>query len=252
MNENFAGKVALVTGGGSGIGRAAALALAGGGARVLVAGRRAEPLTETVELVRAAGGEAAAAVADISRSEDLATLVGTAVREFGGLHIAVNNAGVGGTGLLDDLDEDDWARLVDINLTGTWLSMKHEIEHMRAHGGGSIVNVASNAGAHLRMPIIGAYGATKAAITALSRAAARHHIADGIRINVVSPGPVATDLSRAPGQSDEERDAGYAAMIPRGRIGDPAEIATAIAWLASESASFVVGADLVLDGGVVA
>lgn len=250
MDERFVGRTALVTGGGSGIGRAAALALAAEGASVVVAGRRADALAETVGLIATDGGAATAVVTDVTSSEDVARLVAKTVERFGGLDVAVNSAGIPMLGLLTDLDEKAWAELLATNLTGTWLSMKHQVAHMREQGGGVVVNVASNVGVHVRMPMIGAYGATKAAVVALTRAAALQHIGDGVRINAVSPGPTATDLSRAPGQTDEERDAAYASMIPLGRIGRPEEIARTILWLASDDAAFVVGHDVVADGGV--
>ncbi|MDL4772471.1 SDR family NAD(P)-dependent oxidoreductase [Actinomadura xylanilytica] len=248
--QRFKGKVALVTGGGSGIGRAAALAFAREGAEVVVAGRSEAPLAETAELIETRGGRATAVRADIGREDDVRRLIETAADHHGGLDIAFNNAGIPMAGLLVDLSPDDWSALLRTNLTGTWLTLRYEVDHMRERGGGVIVNMASNVGAHTSMPIIGAYGAAKAAVSALTRAAALAHIGDGIRINAVSPGPVATDLSRAPGQSDAERDAMYAGMIPRGRIGTPEEVADAVLWLASDESAYVVGQDVVVDGGV--
>src|SRR5262245_1911733 len=172
----FENKVVLVTGGGSGIGRAAALAFAAEGATVAVAGRSVEPLAETVKLVETAGGAASAVPADVTSESQVTAMIETVVSRHGGLHVAFNNAGLFVGGGVADLSAADWARAVDVNLTGVWLSMKHEIAHMRAHGGGTIVNTASNLGAHHRLAGISAYVATKAAVSALTRNAALEHI----------------------------------------------------------------------------
>jgi NAD(P)-dependent dehydrogenase (short-subunit alcohol dehydrogenase family) len=248
----FGNQVVLVTGGGSGIGRAAALAFAAEGATVAVAGRSAAPLARTVELVEAAGGVASAVPADVSREDDVAAMVETVVARHGGLHVAFNNAGTFVGGGVADLSAGEWARAVDVNLTGVWLSMKYEIAHMRAHGGGTIVNTASNLGAHKRMPGISAYVATKAAVSALTRNAALEHIADGVRINAISPGPVDTPMSLRPGETPADRAARLKDALPAGRVGALDEITSAVLWLASAESGFTVGHDLVLDGGAAA
>ncbi|WP_419999205.1 SDR family NAD(P)-dependent oxidoreductase [Streptomyces boninensis] len=253
MSTRFAAKSVLVTGAGTGIGRAIALAFAREGARVTVAGRRAEPLKETVALIEEAGGEAQAVTADVTSAADLAALVAAAVDRFGGLDVAVNNAGiVAATGPVGDVDEAEWQRLVDTNLTGVLLAMGQQIGHMRAHGGGAIVNVSSNFGAHRRVRGVGAYVAVKAAVTALSRNAALDHIADGVRINVVSPGPVDTPLSGRPGETPEEKVERMKVQVPLGRVLATDEIAAAVLYLASDEAGATVGADLVVDGGAAA
>lgn len=248
----FRGKVAVVTGGGSGIGRATALAFAREGATVVVAGRNPAPLAHTVRLITENGGHASAVTADVSRSADLERLVDTVVARQGGLDIAFNNAGVFISGALADLDEADWNTLVAVNLTGVWLAMKHEIAFMRAHGGGVIVNTASNIGAHGRRSLTGAYAATKAGVSALTRTAAREYIGAGIRINAVSPGPMDTSMSLRPGESPEDRARRLADSLPVGRVGTLAEAAAAVLWLASPESTFVVGHDLVVDGGATA
>ncbi|MFI6886025.1 SDR family NAD(P)-dependent oxidoreductase [Streptosporangium canum] len=252
MTSRFTGKVVLISGGGSGIGRAGALAFAREGATVVVAGRNADPLRETVDLIEAEGGRAGAVTADVSSSRDVARLVTTTVERHGGLHIAFNNAGVFEAGPLADMDEAAWDHLIAVNLTGVFLSMKHQIAHMRVNGGGVIVNTASNLGAHMRLPFLGAYAASKAAVSALSRAAARECIGQGIRINAISPGPVDTTMSLRPGESEDARTERMKDALPIGRVGTLAEAASAVLWLASSEAGFTVGHDLVIDGGATA
>jgi NAD(P)-dependent dehydrogenase (short-subunit alcohol dehydrogenase family) len=254
MTARFIGKVALVTGGGSsGIGRATALAFAREGATVIVAGRNPEALTQTIKLIQADGRHASAATADLTQADDVASLVDTAVARHGGLHVAFNNAGILGTpGLVADLDEATWAGVLATNLTGMWLSMKYEIAHMRASGGGVIVNMASSIGAHTTLPGLGAYAAAKAGVSALTRTAAQEYIRDGIRINAVSPGPVDTPMSRLPGETDAERDARMQTALPIGRVATTDEVAAAVLWLASPESGFTVGHDLVIDGGATA
>ncbi|OUC98469.1 SDR family NAD(P)-dependent oxidoreductase [Streptosporangium minutum] len=252
MTARFTGKVVLISGGGSGIGRAGALAFAREGATVVVAGRNADSLRKTVELIEAEGGRADAVTADVSSSQDVARLVTTTVERHGGLHIAFNNAGVLEAGPLADMDEAAWDHLIAVNLTGVFLSMKHQIAHMRANGGGVIVNTASNLGAHMRLPFLGAYAASKAAVSALSRAAARECIGQGIRINAISPGPIDTAMSLRPGESEDARTERMKEALPIGRIGTLAEAASAVLWLASPEAGFTVGHDLVIDGGATA
>ncbi len=253
MTARFTGKTVLVTGGGTGIGRAIALAFAREGARVVVAGRRAEPLAETVSAVAAEGGEATAFTADVTRSEDVRALVDRTVAHYGGLDVAVNNVGMlAPPAKTADIPEADWHATMATNLTGVWLSMKYEIEHMRAHGGGAIVNISSNLGAHMRMPRLAAYATSKAAVSALTRGAALDHIGDGVRINAVSPGPVETPMSTRPGESAAEKAERMGREVPVGRAGRPEEVAAAVLHLASEEAGYTVGTELVLDGGVTA
>ncbi|MDX3193074.1 glucose 1-dehydrogenase [Streptomyces sp. MN03-5084-2B] len=250
MGARFAGKVVLVTGGGSGIGRATARAFAGEGATVVVAGRDGRRLASAVAEI---GGDASAVTVDVTDSADVARMVETVVARHGGLDVAFNNAGILGTpAAAADLDEDGFGAVLGTNVTGTWLCLKHEVAHMRAHGGGAIVNMASNIGAHGRLPNMAAYAASKAAVSALTRTAARDHIADGVRINAVSPGATDTDMSRRPGETDADRAARLKNAIPLGRVGATAEVAAAVLWLASDEAAFTVGHDLVVDGGATA
>jgi NAD(P)-dependent dehydrogenase (short-subunit alcohol dehydrogenase family) len=249
MGSEFAGKVTLVTGGGSGIGRAVALAFAGQGAVVAVAGRTEATLAETVRLIEQAGGRGIAVPADVTSEPEVTAMVDTVVALAGGLDIAVNNAGVFAGGLVADLDLADWERAMTINVTGVWLSMKHEIRYLRGHGGGAIVNISSVLGSHRRAPGVGAYSASKAAVSVLTRTAALEYVADGIRINAISPGPIETPMSLLPGETEADRATRLKAQVPVGRVGRLSEIAGAVLYLASGSAGFTVGHDLVLDGG---
>lgn len=252
MTTRFADRVVLVTGGGSGIGRATALAFAEAGATVVVAGRTEERLAETVKLIEVAGGKASAVRADVTNAEDAATMVRTAVDRHGGLHVAFNNAGVFAAGKVAEMTEQSWSALLAGNLTSVWLSMRSEIEHMRANGGGVIINNASVLGAHLRAPGVGGYAASKAGVSALTRTAALEYIGDGIRINAISPGAHATSMSLHPGETDADRAERLRTEVPIGRVGSLDEIADSVCWLASSAAGFVVGQDIVLDGGAAA
>ncbi|MFJ3659583.1 SDR family NAD(P)-dependent oxidoreductase [Streptomyces sp. NPDC090119] len=254
MTARFTGKTVLVTGAGSGIGRAVALAFAAEGASVVAAGRTAAPLDETVTLIEAAGGKAAAVTADVSSSAEVREMVRRTVDQFGSLDVAVNNAGVfRGGAPVADLPEEDWRALLDINVSGVLFGLQAEIAQMRTQpGGGAIVNIASNLGAHRRAKGLAAYIASKAAVSALTRAAALDHIGDGVRINAVSPGPSDTAMSRRPGECDADRAARMKDVAPLGRVSSTAEIAAAVLYLASPDAASVVGTDLVVDGGAAA
>ncbi|WP_306332920.1 SDR family NAD(P)-dependent oxidoreductase [Streptomyces sp. KL118A] len=252
--SRFAGRTALVTGGGSGLGRAIALAFAAEGANVVVAGRTEAPLKETVELIEGAGGKALAVTADVSRSADLAALVAAAVDRFGSLDVAVNNAGILRAGQpVAELPEEDWRTMLDINVTGVLLALQAEVRQMRTQpGGGAVVNIGSTLGAHTSVAGTAAYGATKAAVSALSRAAAAEHIRDGVRINTVSPGSSDTTMSFRPGETEADRAARMKEATPLGRVSTTAEVAAAVLYLASDESGSVVGADLVIDGGAAA
>ncbi|MFD7669647.1 SDR family NAD(P)-dependent oxidoreductase [Streptomyces anulatus] len=251
MSARFTGKAVLVTGAGSGIGRAVALAFAAEGASVVAAGRTAASLDETVALIEKEGGSAVAVTADVTRSEDVRALVRRTVEHFGSLDVAVNNAGVfRGGAPVADLPEEDWRTLLDINVTGVFLALQAEIARMREQPtGGAIVNIASNLGAHTRIPGVAGYLTTKAAVSALTRAAALDHVADGIRINAVSPGATATTMSLLPGETEAGRAARMKDASPLGRVSSTAEVAAAVLYLASPDAASVVGSDLVIDGG---
>ena len=248
-NGSLAGKVAFVTGGGTGIGRAAALAFAREGAAVAVAGRSEGPLRETVRLIEEAGGRALAVRCDVSREEDVKAALGRTVEAFGRLDCAFNNAGVEQKPApAAELDAEEWDRVVGTDLRGVFLCMKHEIPLMLEHGGGAIVNTSSGAG------IVGirgnmAYTAAKHGVVGMTKAAALDYAASGIRVNAVCPGYIDTSMmDRFTGGTPEGR-AKVTAEEPIGRVGEPEEIAAAALWLCSDAAAFVVGHAMVVDGG---
>lgn len=250
--QRFQGKVALVTGGSSGIGRATARAFAREGASVAVTGRNEENLEQTVKVIEGEGGVASYIVADVANSPEVAHMIRTCVQRHKRLDIAFNNAGVLTAGPLHQSDEAEWSRAFAVNVTGVMLSMKHEIRYMRRHGGGVIVNMSSNVGTHVTLPGLSVYGATKAAVSALSRAAALEYIADGIRINAISPGMSDTSMSLLPGEDEAGRAERARSVVPIGRIGSLDEVTATVLFLASPESGYAVGHDLVIDGGAAA
>jgi len=244
-NRQFSDKTALITGAGSGIGRAIAIAFAQAGARVVLAGRWLQALEATAGVIREGGGDALAVSADVTAEDSIRDLVDQAKP----LHVAVNAAGILISGSVDEMEADAFTRLFAVNVTGLWLSMKHETRAMKATGGGVIINIGSNIGARLVRPTMGAYAAFKAAVSSLTRTAALEAISHGIRINCLCPGPVDTPLSIRPGEDRAARDARVAATNPSKRVATTTDIAAAALWLASAEADYIVGQDIVIDGG---
>ena len=251
MNE-LQGKVALVTGGTSGIGRAAAIAYAREGANVVVAGRRAAEGEETVRLVRSQGREAIFVPTDVAQEAQVRSLIGRTLEQFGRLDFAFNNAGIeqAPTPFLEQTVET-YDEVMDINVKGVWLSMKYEIPAMLKTGGGSIVNTSSGLGV-IGMPGIEIYVASKHAVVGLTKSAALEFGKQGIRVNAVLPAAIDTDMfQRFAGENPEFR-AQVTALHPIGRIGQSEEIADAAIWLSSSKSSFVTGHSLLVDGGFTA
>jgi NAD(P)-dependent dehydrogenase (short-subunit alcohol dehydrogenase family) len=249
MSNPFEGKVALVTGGNSGIGKATAMLFAQQGARVVIAARRAEEGEATVAEIRRNGGEAMFVKTDVSQAADAEAVVKKTVTQYGRLDCAFNNAGMSGGGLLHELAEADWDRMIDVNLKGVWLGMKYQIIQMLSQGGGTIVNDSSVAGlnGYVRSTH---YSASKHGVIGLSKSAALQYRSKNIRINVVCPGMIMTPMiERAfaiPGVEDWFRSK------VQGRGGNPDEVAQAVTWLCSDAASYVNGVALSVDGGLAA
>lgn len=245
-------KVAVVTGAGSGIGRASALRFAQEGARVVVVDWKPEGGRETVARIKAQGGVAIFVEADVSRDEDVRRAIETAVNTYGGLHILLNNAAIQVFGTLPNTSEADWYRVMDVNLKGVYLGCKYAIPHMIAGGGGSIINMSSALGL-VGDPDLPAYGATKGGILAMTRAVAQAHGRQGIRINSICPGDVETPIlaeyfEHQPDPAEARRR--VAAEYALGRIAQPEEIANVALFLASDESSFVTGTYIVVDGGL--
>jgi NAD(P)-dependent dehydrogenase (short-subunit alcohol dehydrogenase family) len=248
-NGSFAGKVAFVTGAANGIGRAAALAFAREGANVVVGDVSERGNQETARMIEELGGRALAVRCDVTRAEDVKAALDKGVEAFGHLHFAFNNAGVEQPITpAADLMEEEWDRIVDINLRSVFLCMQHEIPLMLKQGSGAIVNTSSGAGVK---GIAGqaAYCAAKFGIVGLTKAAALDYAKSNIRVNVVCPGIIETPMmDRFSGGTPEGR-ARVIAQEPVGRMGKPEEIAAAVVWLCSDAAAFVVGHAMVIDGG---
>ena len=247
--SEYEGRVAFVTGAGSGIGRATTLAFAARGARVAVVDRSAEAAEETARLVTQAGGDALAITADVSSEPEVASAVAETVRAFGQLDYAFNNAGIEQPAAkITEVDGDEWDRLLGVNLSGVFFGMKHQIPEMLRAGGGAIVNTSSGAGV-VGIAGQGAYAASKWGVIGLSKSTALEFAAQNIRINVVAPGIINTPMmDRFSGGTEEGRER-VIGQEPVGRMGRPEEIAAAVLWLCSDLGSFTVGHAFVMDGG---
>ena len=244
-------KAAIITGGSSGIGRAAAVALAKQGVKIAIAARRAKEGEETVRLVKEAGSEGIFVKTDVANENDVRSLVEKTVKTYGRLDYAFNNAGIEETPTsLVEQTSNVFDQIMNVNVKGVWLSMKYEIPEMIRTGGGAIVNTSSGAGVigYPQQPI---YIASKHAVLGLTKSAALEYAKSGIRINAIAPGVTETEMVERVAEDDKQLIESIKSITPIGRIGDPQEIANAVVWLLSDKASFVLGHTLLVDGGVV-
>lgn len=250
MEKDFAGKAALVTGAGSGIGRASAMLFAARGAKVAVSDVNVGPGEETVRLIKDAGGEAVFMKLDVTKTTDVQACIDRIVQIYGRLDYAHNNAGIAhGVAIpTAEYGDDDWDIQLGVNLKGVFLCMKYEIRQMLKQGKGSIVNTASISGLSGR-PASPAYVASKFGIVGLTKTAALEYVRSGIRINCVCPGPTYTGLFDHVATVIPNAEEGAKAEVPMGRVGRPEEVAECVVWLCSDAASFVTGHPLSVDGG---
>ncbi len=247
---DFTGKVALVTGAASGMGLATAQAFAEAGAAVVMADAREETVKQEAQKLIAAGHKVIAVTCDVSEDAQVERMVERTVAEFGRLDAAFNNAGVmAHIAPTAESSREEWDRVIGINLRGVWSSMKYELRQMQRQGSGAIVNNAS-VGALTGNPGIGSYIASKHGVIGLTRTAALEYIQHGIRINAVNPGLIDTQIARDVVAGNEEAYAEIAKNVPIRRAGRPEEIASAVLWLCSPGASYVVGHGLTVDGGL--
>ncbi len=246
------GKVALVTGGGSGIGRAIALAFGREGAKVAVLGRRENLLVGVVKELTQLGAEGAAIVCDVTQSEDARSAVREVEREFGSVNVLVNNAGILSVSTVESISEDDWDRLIDTNLKGPFLMSRAVLPALRRAGGGAIVNIGSVLGL-IGMKDRAAYCSSKGGVTLLTKAMALDHAHENIRVNCICPAIVETELVKGLfDETEKGRDARDARIrtLPLGRFGQPKDVAELAAFLASDESSWITGAAIPVDGGL--
>ncbi len=253
MTGRLEGKVALITGGASGIGRATALAFARERAKLIIADMNEEGTQQTVHMITENGGEATGLQADMTRAAEVEALISKAVDTYGRLDCAHNNAGILGTPFIrmTECSEAEWDQIMDINLKGVWLCMKYEIPQMLQQGGGAIVNTASAAGlvGSAAFPI---YDASKHGVVGLTKSAALQFAQQGIRVNAVCPGVIQTPMVDRGIEANPRFEEGAARTNPSGRLGKPEEVAEAVVWLCSDAASFVTGHAMSVDGGLLA
>jgi len=253
MSKDLENKVALITGGTTGIGRDTAVLFAKHGAKVVFTGRREAEGNETLGLVRAAGGEGLFLKSDVSKASDVQSIVQKTVEKFRRLDIAFNNAGVEGQLMpLIDQTEENWDYVHNINLKGLWLCLKYEVQQMLKQGsGGAIVNMSSVAGL-IGAAGLGVYVASKHGVLGLTKSAALEYAPQGIRVNAVCPAVIETAMADRAFGGDPAVNKAMLALHPLGRFGKPIEIAEAVLWMCSEKSSFMTGHEIVLDGGMLA
>jgi NAD(P)-dependent dehydrogenase (short-subunit alcohol dehydrogenase family) len=251
MTARLEGKVALITGAGGGLGRASAIAMAQEGAKVVVSDISVAGGEETVRIIQDVGGQALFWQADVSKAAEVKTLVDKTVFAYGGLHCAVNNAGYQGKmTTVAAYTEEQWDRVIDINLKGVWLCMKYQIPYMREQGGGAIVNMASVAGLKSGLTRFAAYTASKHGVIGLTKAAAGEYARSKIRINALCPGFIHTPMLEA--VAFEPLVGLVNEQVPMQRFGTPEEVAEAVIWLCSDASSYMTGHSMILDGGYLA
>jgi NAD(P)-dependent dehydrogenase (short-subunit alcohol dehydrogenase family) len=249
MSGRLEGKIALVTGASSGLGKATALAFAKEGAAVVVSARREAEVEATAQAIRDSGGQATAVVTDVSSATQVQAMVDTAISNYGRIDVAFNNAGIfDPEGLIHEIEEELWDSIININLKGTWFCMKSVLPHMLEQGSGSIINMSSSAGLSgwSDNPV---YSASKHGVIGLTRSAALQYAPSGIRINAVCPAFTQIEAMDDILEADPGAMQQMQSTIPLGRIGQKEETAEAVVWLASDAASFCVGHALALDGG---
>jgi NAD(P)-dependent dehydrogenase (short-subunit alcohol dehydrogenase family) len=250
MAGQFDSKVALVTGGNSGIGRAAAVAFAREGARVVIAARRVLEGEETVRMIQEAGGHALFVQTDVSQGDAVEAMLQRTLEAYGRLDYAFNNAGIAVLAPFIEVTEADFDRVIGINLKGVWLCMKAEIRQMLTQGGGAIVNMSSGYGLVSSSLGVSAYTASKHGIIGLTKAAALEYAKAGIRVNAVVPGWIRTPRVDEVLEYAPQLEARILDHKPGGRMGRPEEVAEAVVWLCSDAASFVTGHSMLIDGGL--
>ncbi len=248
---DMTGKVVLVTGGSTGIGFATAIRFVQAGAKVAIASSNATKGEAALFQLREISADAIYVQADISQAEQVENLIKTVIDTFGQLNFAVNNAGIELMSPTHETGEEDWDRVIDINLKGIWLSMKYEVPQMLQNGGGAIVNISSTAG-DKAFAGMSAYVSSKHGVNGISQVAALEYSEHGVRVNVVSPGPIATPMMDRVKSYVPNVDEMFAESTALKRVGQPEEIANAVFWLCSDEASYVTGAIVPVDGGMLA